>query len=355
MKFDWIKIKPQSFWFYQITGWLLFCLADTILVLFSKNPSMGIFFKSIFENFVLFSVTILLRLRYRNIVNQDYSIIPIIARITAWSIFTVCLSYCVISVFLCLFSSIENVYTMFGIEKITNWVLYVSPVLFGWSALYFGIRFWADWNIQKNKIEKVQIQTNQTQLQILRNQLNPQFVFNSLNSVKKLIDTDKQKSQTIITELSEFLRYSLMVKDGRIITFLNELNATKHYLAIKKILYWDQIQIEYEIDPAVLNSLVPSHFIYQLVEYITDHKVQNDSAIYILKISAKKIDKTVQIVAKHGENLVSSLSDQERLNSDDEMKKIRTKLENVFPSKYQLYVFENQEYISILIEIPAIT
>jgi LytS/YehU family sensor histidine kinase len=78
-----------------------------------------------------------------------------------------------------------------------------------WSILYFVINFWLEWRREQERAVKATLLAQKAQLQMLRYQLNPHFLFNALNSVRALVDENQESARAMITELAEFLRYSL--------------------------------------------------------------------------------------------------------------------------------------------------
>jgi hypothetical protein len=98
------------------------------------------------------------------------------------------------------------------IQVYAYYLLNGGTLLFGWTALYFGIKMRREWKQQERRTEQANALAQDAQLQMLRSQINPHFLFNSMNSIRALIDEDEAKARDMITELSEFLRYSLISK-----------------------------------------------------------------------------------------------------------------------------------------------
>ena len=118
----------------------------------------------------------------------------------------------------------------------------------GWSALYFGIKFLQNWQLQQERTEKAHVLAQTAQLQMLRYRINPHFLFNSLNSIRALIGENRQSAKALVTELSEVLRYSLLSKNYHDVPLKNEIEALQHYFAVEKIRYEDKLEVTYEID-----------------------------------------------------------------------------------------------------------
>jgi hypothetical protein len=89
-----------------------------------------------------------------------------------------------------------------------EWLDY-SLTLLAWSALYLGLRWWQELQDERARALEATALAQQAQLDALRYQLNPHFLFNGLNSIRALIDEDAGRARRMITALSEFLRYPL--------------------------------------------------------------------------------------------------------------------------------------------------
>jgi LytS/YehU family sensor histidine kinase len=140
------------------------------------------------------------------------------------------------------------------------------PVFVAWSGLYFVIRLWNDLVIEKEHAEKADLLAQKAQLQMLRYQLNPHFLFNALNTIRALVEEDKDNAKKIITELSEFLRYSLVSKNNLMVDFSDELDAIMHYIEIQKIRYEEKLEVFIDIQPGTEKFKILSFLIYPLVE-----------------------------------------------------------------------------------------
>ena len=162
----------------------------------------------------------------------------------------------------------------------TTLILYFKRILewgvplISWSVLYFGIKFFLEWDLQKDKAEKAIALAQSAQLQMLRYQLNPHFLFNSLNSVRALIAENKDTAKHMITELSEFLRYSLLSRNYSDVPLQDELDALKHYLAIQKKRYEDKLEVSFHIEPEVKEFPILCFLLHPLVENAVKYGMQ---------------------------------------------------------------------------------
>jgi LytS/YehU family sensor histidine kinase len=111
-------------------------------------------------------------------------------------------------------------------------LLWNSMFLMWWSLFYFGIKLWIDWRRQKEETVKAEILAQNARLQMLPYQLDPQFLFRSLEVIQISIDEREDRAKNLITDLSEFLRYSLLSRRYPVAPLRWELSAMRHYAAL---------------------------------------------------------------------------------------------------------------------------
>ncbi|UJP65834.1 sensor histidine kinase [Mongoliitalea daihaiensis] len=140
-----------------------------------------------------------------------------------------------------------------------------------WAMLYFLFHFLDNYN----QTLKYQAKINEIQLNHLKSQLNPHFIFNALNSVRALVDEDPKKAKIAITQLSNILRFSLMMDKKRVIDFENELNTVKDYLNLEMIRFEERLQVKYLIDGEAYDYKIPPMMLQTIVENAIKHGISN--------------------------------------------------------------------------------
>src|SRR5579863_1395237 len=147
----------------------------------------------------------------------------------------------------------------------------------GWLAVYVTTLFATVlpikiWNSNRNekKLEQQQMRLNEARLAALSSQINPHFLFNTLNSVTALIRLDPEKARQVVQKLSKILR-RLLRQQENLTTLGEELSFIDDYLAIEMVRFGDKLRFVKEIDPATLDLLVPSMLLQPLVENSIRH------------------------------------------------------------------------------------
>jgi signal transduction histidine kinase len=150
--------------------------------------------------------------------------------------------------------------------------IFVSFLFYAlWSMLYFLFHFLDNYN----QSLKYQAKINEIQLNHLKSQLNPHFIFNALNSVRALVDEDPIKAKVAITQLSNILRFSLMMDKKRTIDFEYEFNTVKDYLNLESIRFEERLQVLYEIEPSAYEYKIPPMMLQTIVENAIKHGISN--------------------------------------------------------------------------------
>jgi two-component system LytT family sensor kinase len=155
-------------------------------------------------------------------------------------------------------------FTRFGY---VTYVISQLYVLVGWTSLYLVMTTWRKLRMQTEAALAATATAHQAQLKMLRYQLNPHFLFNTLNAISTLVlDRDNGTANRMVQGLSAFLRHSLDNDPMQRVTLKQELDAIGLYLDIEKTRFAERLRLEIEIEPACWSALLPSLLLQPLVE-----------------------------------------------------------------------------------------
>jgi len=356
MRLDLQRDKLSLFWVLQISGWLLYGIIYYLIYYSYKDLDPINIFGFAVTYIVAFFVTIAMRLVYQKIDYQHRSLLRVSAVVIVTSIF-----FAIVWIYVDRLIS----YPIHGVEKLQQslnkltWrnnvsqIYWNSFILFTWSSLYFLINFWREWDEQLRKTEKAELLAHSAQLQMLRYQLNPHFLFNSLNSIRALILEDQNKARDMVTELAELLRYSLISKNKGDVPLSEEITAIKHYFAIEKKRFEENLQIHFDIDPLAEEYPIPSFLIHPLVE---------NAVKFGMKTSEMPLK--IGIVAKVDNNRLNlSIRNSGKWLADDDegrskpagtgtgLKNVKERLENRFLDNYTLQTFEENQCVVVQVSL----
>jgi two-component system LytT family sensor kinase len=161
-------------------------------------------------------------------------------------------------------------------------------ILLCWSGLYFGIKYYQQLQEQTQQTLKATAAAHQAQLKMLRYQLNPHFLFNTLNAISTLIlDGANDTANKAVSRLSDFLRYTLDNDPMSRVTLGSELGAIDLYLEIEKVRFGDRLVIERTIESPAEKALVPSLILQPLIENAIKYAISPSEDGGTLRISAR--------------------------------------------------------------------
>lgn len=344
--------KNKLFWILNICGWTALYLLILFIFypdkIFDYNTAVGLAI-TYYSGFLL---SICLRIIYRKIGYKNRSII-----FTAFWIILICIITTIIwffsDVILSTFIVGSSALTSRPLLNIISFIISRIPTFVAWSGFYYIINLWYDWDSEKQRAEKADLLAHKAQLQMLRYQLNPHFLFNALNTIKALVEEDKQKSKEVITELSEFLRYSLLSKNFSNVPLKNELEAIKHYFEIQKIRYEENLEIYFNIEPSAEEFPVLSFFIYPLVENAVKYGMKTSKLPLKIRITARVLKDELEIII---ENSGKWFSDKENPMEIDKgtgtgIDNVKARLENAFRENYSFNIEQSENSVIVKIKI----
>ncbi|MEO6153385.1 MAG: histidine kinase, partial [Croceibacterium sp.] len=132
-------------------------------------------------------------------------------------------------------------------------------VLGAWSALYYAINYFLQVEQQADRLERLEAQATSAQLAMLRYQLNPHFLFNTLNSISTLVLLKQTRpANAMLTKLSSFLRHTLVSDPGGTVTVAQEVETLQLYLEIERMRFEERLQTDFRIDPPADKGQIPS-------------------------------------------------------------------------------------------------
>jgi two-component system LytT family sensor kinase len=165
------------------------------------------------------------------------------------------------------------------------------------SAIILAQSYASDIRERDERIHALQALAHSAQLRALRNQLNPHFLFNALNSIAALISGKRPKEAETMTEnLADFLRLTLSLDPQKLITLGDELRLQQLYLDIEKARFPDRLRVTVDVPESLRNALVPSLITQPLVENSIKYAVARSTEPVELRIAARTVGDSVELV-----------------------------------------------------------
>ncbi|HET7575999.1 MAG TPA: histidine kinase [Sphingomicrobium sp.] len=167
-------------------------------------------------------------------------------------------------------------------------ILLNFSLLAAWTALYYGINYFLLLEEQIRQRERLEGQASSAQLAMLRYQLNPHFLFNTLNSISTLVLLKQtERANAMLARLSSFLRYTLANEPTAKVTLAQEVETLKLYLEIEKMRFEDRLRPHFRIEPETIGARLPSLLLQPLIENAIKYAVtpaENGADIWITAI-----------------------------------------------------------------------
>lgn len=192
-----------------------------------------------------------------------------------------------------------------------GWLLFSLTTMFVWTSIYFIMLYNTKLQREHEMLLRAQTAAKDAQLQMLRYQLNPHFMFNTMNAISTLIyKNENDTANEMIDKLCEFFRYSLDKNDKSKTTLQRELELIELYLSIEKVRFANRLSVEIDVSESVLGCQVPSMLLQPLVENAIKYAIELRKSGGIIRIAAKQLAGRLVIqVADNGQETPVKVSD----------------------------------------------
>ncbi|HZS10524.1 MAG TPA: histidine kinase [Blastocatellia bacterium] len=347
-----LKDRLSSFWTLQLAGWLAYwvMIYITFLTVTPTDRMLYLLHVKTVRSVIGFALTSALRLVYK----------PAARRLSFRAIALLALSGSILLG--CLWTTIEETYFWllnpnlpftYWLPRFPKSALDYAMTVLAWSALYFGIKYWQAWEAERERALRAAALAHQAQLEMLRYQLNPHFLFNALNSIRASIDEDSRRAKRMITEFSDFLRYSLSGSSTREIPLREEIEAIRSYLAIEKIRFEDRLDVTFDVEPAADGFRIPGFLIHPLVENAVKHGMSNGPSPLRIRITARAQNGSLSVeVANTGcWHLAPAHAESDPDHTGIGLSNVRQRLSQLFPGRSRFHLSEDDGWIRAVIEI----
>ena len=191
-----------------------------------------------------------------------------------------------------------------------------------WMLIYIVYHY-----VEKNRNDqfdrlKLETTVKELELKTIKSHINPHFIFNSLNSIRALVDENPTRARRAITELSNILRSSMQAEKSETVTLERELDIVKDYLALEQMRFEERLKIELEIDENTLQQHVPPMMLQTLVENAIKHGISRQIKGGVVRIVASFKGDDMELLVQNTGQLSGTInqegfgikSTQDRLN-----------------------------------------
>ena len=266
---NWTKDKP-SFWFIQLGSWAAYGLAVVVTSVPLRHERDYIAFRTAYVvsgflgSFLIYAVC-------HSIWKRSFR--PFAS--VGW-----CVPTCLSLGFLCSAAAVWSEAQFGGVQRPFSWSVALagttgnSFLFLAWTAMYFGIKHYQALQQKQLQLAQSEALAHDAQLRALRYQLQPHFLFNTLNTISTLVlDDRKQDARKMISRLAELLRNTIEAPDTHLVILREELFLVGQYLAIEQERFGDRLRVRFDHAPEAPEVNVPRLLLQPLVENAIRHGI----------------------------------------------------------------------------------
>jgi signal transduction histidine kinase len=264
-----------SFWALHSAGWLAYGLAMTL----SRIGVFPLDFMVVAKGTLMatgFLLSLVLRAVYRPLIRRGMPLVRVL-------VIAVIASYLVSMVWTAIDNLLASpIYTDFGLRppvyrnlvQMFGGTVYNAFAMLAWSMLYIGIRYYAALQAERERSLKAEAAAHQAQLAALRYQINPHFLFNSLNAVSTLVtERRNDEASKMLSRVSDFLRLTLTAPVRDEVALADEIDYVRQYLEIERVRFGDRLRVEIDVASDVWEAAVPAFVLQPLIENAVRHAI----------------------------------------------------------------------------------
>lgn len=226
----------------------------------------------------------------------------------------------------------DAIFEIINVREIIGWqFLFGNVQYFMVAGLSYTIIFYRSY--QKKKIAEAELQTltREAELKALKLQINPHFLFNSLNSINALIRDNPDQARKMMARLSDLLRMTLERHDHLLIPLTEELDLVHTYLEIEQIRFADKMVFREKIQPELLTQPFPAMLLQPLLENAVKHGIANSLVGGKISLEIKQDGEWLQVTIQ---NPVETARSESERNGGTGLQNVRARLDRIFGENY---------------------
>ena len=345
--------KNRAFWRLQLIGWGGSAVLRAMTNIANGKPDQIVV--TLIATVTGFSISLILSVIYGKLIN--------LRPIVTWSLTALALAVAVT------ISAMINGWTMSIstgsdlTQSVISDIYLDMPLLAAWSALYYAVNYYLQVEEQADRLERLEAQATSAQLAMLRYQLNPHFLFNTLNSISTLVLLKQtEPANAMLTRLSGFLRHTLVTQPGGKVSVAQEVETLKLYLDIERMRFEERLRTVFKIEPAAAKGSIPSLLLQPLVENAIKYAVSPQEEGARISLTAQVIGNRLRVIvadtgpglqAQAAARVSDSLSGTRAVSTGVGLANIRDRLAQAYGEDHRFEIDNPPEGgFTVTIEIP---
>lgn len=181
-----------------------------------------------------------------------------------------------------------------------EWVITWLGYMMAWTGVQLAFLYHWEVNTEQQKYARLREMAQEAKIAALRYQINPHFLFNSLNSISALVaNEDKDRAEQMIISLAEFFRATLLSSTSSLVCLGDEIDLQLLYLHVEEIRFGARMQIELKVDASALSAMVPPLILQPLVENAVRHGVECCEGVTVIELGAVRFAGSIQVYVQN--------------------------------------------------------
>ena len=286
-----------SFWLLHTSGWLAYGLAMTL----SRVGMFPLSYMAVAKGSLMvmgFIISLGLRYVYRPLIRRGTPLLALL-------VVAVVASYVASLVWTAADNLFDYPVTAAlgvarggprGMIRPFNGAVYNAFTMLAWSVLYIGVRYYVALQAERERSLRAEAAAHQAQLEALRYQINPHFLFNSLNAVSTLV-TERRNDEAarMLARVSDFLRLTLTAPVGDEVALADEIDYVRQYLEIERVRFGERLRTEFDVATDAWEAAVPAFVLQPLIENAVRHAVAPREAGGSITVEARRVAETLRV------------------------------------------------------------
>lgn len=331
------------FWQVQLSGWLIYTVGSFPLKLYAFQTYEAALIISLYREPFGLLISTGLREIYRRIDRQRVSWVRISVLVFLTSVLCGGVDTWIGGVIM----DASGVQPGVKGAPVTMGIFCFRAILFfAWSLLYFWIKAWHEARERELRLSRAETRQREAELQMLRAQINPHFLFNALNTVIAGLNREQVVLQSVVQGLADYLRYALAHRHADRVPLGEEFDAIVHYLTVEKARFGPDLQIDTTIEAGLRETLVPGILLQPLVENALKHGWQSAEPPLRLRLRVQHdSEHGVQIEVANTGEWVDPHSGSRNGVGGAGLENIRRRLELLYPGQHTFAVGPSEGWV----------
>ncbi len=351
-----LSSQSRQFWTIQITGWIGYFIFVFLAIIQPQFDQENFNFSGQMINLILetlcgFLLSYLQWFFIRKIVHLPLNITIFYSFLSAAALGLIFNVFKLSSFKVIVYGQAWN--HEWNMLEFGGWLLFSLATMLVWTSIFFIMLYNTKLQKEHERLLRAQTAAKDAQLQMLRYQLNPHFMFNTMNAISTLIyKNDNEKANEMLDKLCEFFRYSLDQNDNSISSLRKEIELLELYISIEKVRFGERLKVKFDVDENVLNCQIPYMILQPIVENAIKYSVEprKEGGCVVIKAKAAS-NKLLLSIQDEGVNPL--FESQEGLGLG--MSYTKARLNTMFNGDYEMTINELQPSGTLVsISVPLI-